>query len=281
MIKYNQELIVALNAAQQASREILSFYYGEESLATTIKEDNTPVTRADLRSNEIINDNLQHYFPKDGIVSEELAAISGRRTWYIDPIDGTRGFIERTDQFAIHIGLVEDEQPVFGLVYKPTTGEYFWGARDCGARRVSPTGIEKILSLSSSPPSDHSQLRLVVDKDFFYKEPGSSIINELKPKSILTSGSEGLRLMKIVEGSADVHLTNNNNSCSSWDLCAPQAIVEAAGGIVRYVDGSPFLYQRQQKLGKYFIAASSSELADDISLRIEPILQNFIYHRSS
>ncbi len=272
MTKYNQELTVALLAAQQASREILSFYYGEDDLATTIKGDNTPVTKADLRSNEIINSSLQHYFPCDGIVSEELAAISGRRTWYIDPIDGTRGFIERTDQFAIHIGLVEDEKPVFGLVYKPTTGEYFWGARDCGARRVSPAGIEKVLSLSPSLSPDLSQLRFVVDKDFFYKEPGSSIINELKPRSLLTSGSEGLRLMKIAEGSADIHLINSNKSCSSWDLCAPQAIVEAAGGTVRYVDGNPLLYQHQQKLGKYFIAASSSEMADEISRRIAPIL---------
>ena len=127
------DLNIAVELARIASSEIREIYYG--SMEITDKEDGTPVTNADLRANEIIVDGLQKTFPQDGIVSEELATVNGGRVWYIDPIDGTRGFTYHNDQFAIHIGLVEGGQPVLGVVYKPTTDEYYSAIKGEGAFR--------------------------------------------------------------------------------------------------------------------------------------------------
>src|SRR3989338_6114470 len=256
MTNYDQELRTAICLAEQAAVEVTRFYYG--TVEQRLKDDGTPVTQADVRANEIIQQGLHRAFPRDGIVSEELEDIVGERTWYIDPIDGTRGFIERSDQFAIHIGLAVEHVPVLGIVYKPTTGEYYWGIKGEGARRVSPHGHEKGMVVTSD--YDLKALKLIVDKDFLTQNPGAAFIKHVNPERTSVSGSEGLRVMRVVENTADLHLTNKNNSCSTWDLCAPQAIVEAAGGYVSYLDESSIQYTGQRKLGKYFVIAKTEGL---------------------
>jgi len=93
---YKKELELAQRLAVEAGNAILPIYYGAMDVMT--KADNTPVTNADVLANRIIQDGLQKAFPLDGIVSEELETVEGSRCWYIDPIDGTRGFIEHSDQ---------------------------------------------------------------------------------------------------------------------------------------------------------------------------------------
>lgn len=256
MTNYQQELSTAICLAEQAAAEITSFYYG--TVEQRLKEDGTPVTEADVVANEIIQQGLHQQFPRDGIVSEELSDILGDRMWYIDPIDGTRGFIERTDQFAIHIGLAVEYTPVLGVVYKPTTKEYYWGIKGQGAYRINPAGIEKVLTIS--PQYDLQHLRVIVDKDFLTEHPGVAFLQRTRPARAFVSGSEGLRIMKVVEDTADLHLTNRDNACSTWDLCAPQAIAEAAGGYVSYIDSAPVIYTGQRKLGKHFVVAKTEEL---------------------
>jgi len=82
---------------------------------------------------------------------------------------------------------------------------------------------------------------------------------------VLTSGSEGLRIMKVAEGIADVHTNNSPTQCSSWDLCAPQVIAEQAGAYVRFTDDSPITYQRQTKMGKMYVIAASSDLGTHVA----------------
>ena len=151
--KYQHELKVAKELAFLAGKAIMDVYFGETD--KHLKADGTPVTNADLASNRIIVEGLQRYFPHDGIVSEEMEDIYGtteNRKWYIDPLDGTRGFIHRTDHFVVHIGLVEAEHPVLGVVYKPTTGESYYTAKGLGAYRSNPHGAEKILKVDSPIP---------------------------------------------------------------------------------------------------------------------------------
>ncbi len=267
MTNYHQELRAAIGLAEQAAAEITRFYYG--TVEQRLKDDGTPVTEADIIANEIIQQGLHHQFPRDGIISEELSDILGERTWYIDPIDGTRGFIERTDQFAIHIGLVVEHTPILGVVYKPTTKEYYWGVKEQGAYRVNPAGVERLLTISSQYDLQH--LRLIVDKDFLTEYPGAAFLQRIRPARTFVCGSEGLRIMKVVEDTADLHLINRDNACSTWDLCAPQAIAEAAGAYVSYIDGSPVTYTGQRKLGKHFVVAKTEELgryAADVFSRI-------------
>lgn len=247
----------AVALAHTAREAILLFYY--RGLEEELKADGTPVTAADRLANEIIQDGLQKAFPHDGIISEELSDIAGERQWYVDPIDGTKGFIGHSDQFAIHIGLVEEGKPVLGLVYKPTTGEYYCGGPELGAWRVHPDGSKKPLPVNH----DLEGIALIVNTTFLLEE--QELLRALQPTKTLVSGSLGLRMMRIAEGVANVYIKPRKESGGTWDLCAPQAIVEAASASVAKMDGTPMHYHGQRELGTEIIVASSRELLDYVA----------------
>jgi 3'(2'), 5'-bisphosphate nucleotidase len=253
--KYRKELEVCETLAKIASEEILNFYYGE-NLHTEMKSNQTPVTEADLRSNEILVAGIQKAFPLDGIVSEEMDNIAGERTWYIDPIDGTKGFIGRSDHFAIHIGLVENESPVLGVVYKPTTGEMYLGTVDGGAYRKNPNGKE--IQLKVNPTDD--ELRLMVNRSFLSNEITRQVYDELEPTQTYVGGSQGLRMMRVAEGFATAHTTDGYRKCGTWDLCGPQAIVEAAGGYVATLNNEKVKYTGQRYFGLDFVVTNSERM---------------------
>ncbi len=268
---YRQELTIALDLAKQATIAILEIYYG--NMETTFKEDNSPVTNADIKANEIIQSGLQKAFPLDGIVSEELQDITtnNNRVWYIDPIDGTRSFTEHSDQFAIHIGLTENTHPVFGLVYKPVSGEYYYGIKNHGAYRVSPTGIEKKLEMDTL--FNLKNLNMIIDKSSLLDERWRQIYTILNPKRLMVSGSEGLRIMKLAENIANLHITEDPSKCSTWDICAPQIIAQEAGAHISYLDYTPITYHQQRKINKQVIVAANQQLAEYVTKVINNIQQ--------
>ena len=248
----NTELETVMRLAQRAGKEIMSQYGLQKKIE--LKEDNTPVTEADKAANRIILEGLVDVFPHDGIISEEMETITGDRSWYVDPLDGTKGFINRTDQFAIHIGLAIDAKPVFGLIYKPTTGEAYYGIEDEGAF-YRGLGHKVPLHINRENPDRRIA---VVGISFTDDEDGRDIMKKLTPTSILHSGSEGLRIMKLVENIGDLHLTNKNR-LGTWDVCAPQAILEAAGGVIVGTDGKPIEYVGQRKVGRDIYVTRTEE----------------------
>ncbi len=259
---YTKELTIAIHLAKQATKEILDIYYG--SMETTFKSDNSPVTNADVIANEIIQSGIQQHFPHDGIISEELQDIATKsdRIWYIDPIDGTRGFTEHNDQFAIHIGLTKDTHPVLGLVYKPVSGEYYYGIKNHGAYHVSPTGIEKKLTIDQNQDHNTQNIRIITDKSSLLDENWRQIYDTLNPSRIMICGSEGLRIMKIAENIANLHITEDSTKCSTWDICAPQIIAQQAGAYMAYLDGTQITYHKQRKIGKQIIVTANKEIAE-------------------
>ena len=261
-MKYEKELLTAIELAQRAG-ELVMKYHDSENIGIETKPDNTPVTLADKASNKLILEGLRKAFPLDGIVSEEMEKIDGKRIWYIDPIDGTKGFIRKNGDFAIHIGLVEDKNPVLGVVYKPLTKEYFYGVKDFGAYKVE-NGVARKVEVNE----EKVEMRLLVSYD--YEKYGAvEQIAKLNPTKIIKKGSEGLRLMNIVENIGDLRVTENANMCNTWDLCAPHAIVEAAGGIVEFLDGTRIEYFGQGKLGKMYLAGKNREIVEIAKKRLE------------
>ncbi|MBI2102354.1 3'(2'),5'-bisphosphate nucleotidase CysQ [Candidatus Woesearchaeota archaeon] len=244
---FTLELEVALDAARTATANILPYYYG--GVDRELKDDGTPVTIADKLANRLIVERITASFPADGIVSEEMATLSGRRTWYVDPIDGTNGFLSHDDHFAIHIGLA-DIDALFGLVYKPTTGEYYYGGKAIGAYRVNPDGSKK--KLTTSPQEE----LILVANDTLLREQ-SDLLRKIAPSKIRTSGGQGLRMMQIAEGTGTLHLKYRARSGGTWDICAPQAIVEGAGGCVTYADGSSVRYHGQRNLEEQIIIVAA------------------------
>lgn len=271
MNNYKQELNLAQELAIEASNAIRPIYYGR--MDVTMKADQSPVTNADVLANEIIQRGIQKAFPLDGIVSEELAAVEGNRVWYLDPIDGTRGFVEHSDQFAIHIGLAVDNKAVMGVVYKPATGEMYYADKDSGAYVRSPLGDVRKLQVQ-----EHPYIIAAMDKgDTVRSLTYQRIEKALDIKRTLISGSEGLRIMKVAEGIADAHFTVDPQTCSTWDVCAPLAIAEEAGAYICFSDGTAIEYLRQTKLGKTFVVASSKELGE----RIRSYLDNRKFYDGS
>jgi 3'(2'), 5'-bisphosphate nucleotidase len=260
--KLKKELQIAVELAKEASKAILPFYYG--NLKKETKQDGTPVTNADKLANKIIFEGLREAFPNDGIVSEEMNSIEGQRTWYIDPIDGTKGFIGHSDQFAIHIGLAK-KSPLLGLVYKPTTGEYFSSIKGQGAFRVNPDGSKKGLYVAGN----REGLAIIVNTSFLREE--RDLTDKLNPNKIQVSGSLGLRAMQVANGTVDAYLKARKTSGGTWDICAPQAIVEEAGGHVAYTDGTTPTYHGQRELkGRLTIAKN-----EDIGKYVNSVMEKY------
>ena len=270
---YITELGVASDLSWLAGKAIRDIYFG--SMEKIIKADGTPVTNADLNANKIILEGLESAFPDDGIVSEESQSqgTDRERVWYIDPLDGTRGFTERSDQFAVHIGLAQEQQPVLGIVYKPTTGEMYFAVKGRGAFYRTPNlqTMGDVKKLTIDPIMNH-ELKIVVDKQALQKSYWPQVEAAFLPQRVMISGSEGLRMAKIAENIADLHFSNSPNRCGTWDICAPHIIVQEAGGYIQYLDGSPVLYQGQRGLEKYFVVARDKELGERAQRLLRDIL---------
>ncbi len=256
---YEKELRTAVQLALKAG-ELIMKYHDMIDVGIEVKADKTPVTIADKESNKLILAGLRKEFPLDTIVSEEEEKVQGKsnqRSWYIDPIDGTKGFIRKNGDFAVHIGLVEKGSPVLGVVYKPLTKEYYYGIKGVGAYKV---GYDFLKELKINPET--TDLRLMVSYSYDEKIDVADLVARLKPTEIIKSGSEGLRLMRLVENNADLRITERADMVSTWDLCAPHAVVEAAGGIVEFLDGTKIDYVGQGKIGKRYLAARNREIAN-------------------
>jgi 3'(2'), 5'-bisphosphate nucleotidase len=267
---YKKELEVALKLAKKAAKAIIPFYY--EGMSVEGKEDGTPITNADILANEIIQEGIQKAYPDDGIISEELESVEGERIWYIDPIDGTKGFVRHTDHFAIHIGLANSKgKPVVGVVYKPTTNEYYFASEQSGAWRVSPGGMKKQLHLDYNV--DYDKLCLATNSKLLRQDLGKKVQEVMNLKSICVGGGQGLRMMYLLDGEADMQFGNYPNWCKAWDVCAPQAIIEEAGGLVTNIKGEKIRYTNQQELGDFFVVAKTKQLANYVCDKVKGILE--------
>jgi 3'(2'), 5'-bisphosphate nucleotidase len=258
--KYEKELRVARDLAEKAGEIIMNYYFSD--FGRYEKEDGTPVTDADLEANELILCGLKENFPSDDIVSEEHENIEGvrdksSRGWYIDPIDGTKGFIKRTDQFAVHIGLANELQvPVLGVIHKPTTKETYYAIKGQGAYRRHPDGGTTRLEINKEGEDIES---IVTNSSFFRTPIGREISLRPEIETVVISGGQGLRMLKVAEGSADAYLKGEVGKCSTWDICAPHIILEEAGAHLRYVDGGEVTYFGQRGLGKAFVIGKNKE----------------------
>ncbi|MFH0714424.1 MAG: 3'(2'),5'-bisphosphate nucleotidase CysQ [Candidatus Diapherotrites archaeon] len=267
-MNWENELEIAKLLARKAGREIIEVYFSEDRIRPEFKSNHTPVTRADVQANKIILEGLQKFFPEDGVVSEELEKVEGGRTWYVDPVDGTKGFVSRSDHFAVHIGLVEQRSPVLGVVFKPATGELYYGVKGAGAFKETPSG--KIIPLKIDMLIPDRNI-LIAGMNFSEYKLGREMLGAIKPSNMFRSGSEGLRILKLVENIADLHLSHT--TFSTWDVCAPHAILESAGGFLEYYDGSPVEYFGQGEMGKHLIAARSKIGLCSAQAKLKPVLE--------
>ncbi len=233
--------------AAEASTRILEIYATAFEVAA--KADDSPLTAADLASHHTISTGLHRLTPDIPILSEESMALpfaersQWRRYWLIDPLDGTREFVQRNGQFTVNIALIVDHEPVLGVVRIPVTGRCYFAARGYGAFREEPG--QPAQPIQVRPLSPDQPVRVVGSRS--HGGPGlQQFVAALGPHELVTIGSS-LKLCRVAEGLADVY--PRLGPTSEWDTAAAQAIVEVAGGqVVSAETGEPLRYNTGDSL---------------------------------
>ena len=243
--------------ALEAGRAIMEVYDGE--IAVSRKDDDSPLTQADLAAHHIIEQRLSQLTPGLPILSEESEALpyASRKDWgtywLVDPLDGTREFIKRNGEFTVNIARIENHEPVLGVVYAPALDLLFYAAKGKGAFR----------KLGSKPPQpvrarafDATQVTVAGSRS----HAGERLIRFLSnmgPHMLISMGSS-LKICLVAEGRADVY--PRLGPTSEWDTAAAQCVLEEAGGRLIGTDQRPFRYNTKDSLlnPDFFATGASS-----------------------
>jgi myo-inositol-1(or 4)-monophosphatase len=243
---YSQEMETAERAAREAGAIVMGMFRGKFDVQE--KSKNNPVTSADLEANHKIHEIIQEKFPADGWLSEEDKDSSDRlglsRIWVVDPIDGTKEFIEGVSQFAVSIGFVVDGRPKVSVVFNPAENRFYKAEAGQGAylddQRIGVTAHHDIdgalLLVSRSEP--RRKFQVIVDRC------------EIQPV-----GSIAFRLAKVAGGDGDGTLTFR--SIHEWDICAGVLLVEEAGGAVLDGSGKVLMFNRAEPQLRGMVAANA------------------------
>ncbi|MEI6430147.1 MAG: 3'(2'),5'-bisphosphate nucleotidase CysQ [Pseudanabaena sp. ELA607] len=243
-----QEILAVVRPIAWGAGDILMQYYNApENLEIRSKGDEGNVTAADLAANDFILQQLQQHFPPEefGYLSEEEEDSTHRLAkewvWIIDPMDGTSNFIDRSGQFAVHIGLAYQHRPVLGVVGCPVRGVLFQAIQGQGAFVEDRDGNQTAIHVS---PQDQLDQMVLVASGSHRSELMDKVIRQLPIGAEILVGSLGIKLTTIAEGRADFYLSisGNKSAPKDWDYCAPEIILSEAGGRLSRFDGSDLTY---------------------------------------
>lgn len=245
-----------LSVAIDAGREIMGVYQCPVNLKVDAKQDGSPLTQADLLAHKLIVAGLSSLAPNIPILSEESKPIelidrkSWLTYWLIDPLDGTKEFINRNGQFTVNIALIEKGKPVLGVVYAPVLNKAYFGGVGLGAFVQIDGSVSRCIQCSAALPQS---LRVVASKSHS-DEQTTDFLEKLDQYDLTPMGSS-LKLCLVAEGEADVY--PRFGPTMEWDTAAAQAIVEAAGGVVCDVDGLALSYNKQDLHNPAFFVMSA------------------------
>lgn len=252
MTATREELLdVARRAALAAGEEIMRVYAGEFEVFK--KSDATPVTEADLAAERVIVAILREAFPDIPIVSEELVEADGlppaaARFWVVDPLDGTREFVARNGEFAVSIGLVEDGRPILGVVHGPALGVVYAACGPGTATRSLRSGMARRLTARAAPKEG---LVVIHSRSHENSRRLAEFLRDYPVQARKSCGS-ALKFGAIAAGEADLY--PRFGTTMEWDTAAGQAILEAAGGRVEALDGTPLAYGKPGLKNDGFLA---------------------------
>jgi 3'(2'), 5'-bisphosphate nucleotidase len=236
--------------AEQAAAVILEHYAGGTTISA--KADASPVTAADEAAEAVILDGLRGLTPGLPIVAEEAVAqgqvpdVGEGAFWLVDPLDGTKEFISKNGEFTVNIGLVEDRQPILGVVLAPAKGIAWWGALGQGACRREAGEVRRI----QVRPWPSKGMVAVASRSHRDAETDAWLAAEGITETV--SAGSSLKFCLVAEGKADVY--PRFGPTMEWDVAAGHAVLRAAGGRVLTVEGVPFRYAKPGFRNPGFIA---------------------------
>ena len=246
----NKLLLDVTALAREAGRAILEVY--ASSFSVQEKADSSPLTEADLRSEKLILAGLRRMAPEIPVLSEETgqSAWAVRRNWsrlwVVDPLDGTKEFVQRNGEFTVNIALVDNHRPVLGIVHAPALERDYFACEGIGAFRSDARAAGRPIRVSRR---GSGAVRVVGSRS----HRGSSLdgfLSRVGAHELVEVGSS-LKLCLVAEGSADVY-PRLGPTCE-WDTAAGQCVLEQAGGQVLKLDGEPLEYNREDTLNPNFV----------------------------
>ena len=232
--------------------------YESDFDASTFKDDHSPLTEADLRSNEILVKGLNDLSVSFPIVSEEMMNYSteermGFETfWLIDPLDGTKEFINKNGEFAICIALIHHQKSVFGMVYAPVLNQLYYAVESKGAFEEIDSNDVPLKCAEIDWTSQG--LRLGVSRS--HKNQAVTDFVERFRNPVLISKGSVLKMTEIAKGNMDIY-PRLDSYTSEWDIAAGQIIVEEAGGSVLMIENDePLIYNKVSLKNPPFIVSA-------------------------
>lgn len=254
-----RELDFAIRTAREAGAIIMELAKPGIGIRQKSQLRGDVVTDADMASDSHIIKKIRESFPGDAILTEESAddrsRLKSSRVWIIDPIDGTKNYSDfalsgctekKFQYFAVHIGLSVDGAPVVGVVYAPATDELFYAARGSGAYKVTGSAKPVRLSVDATGAEKHD----VVFNSNVYETEGTAKMTSGFPILKRQFGVVyGYYLAAIAERRMDAYVISCKRFClSEWDSCAPQVVLEEAGGVVISLKGEKLGYNKEEPL---------------------------------
>lgn len=234
--------------------------YANPDSATFTKADSSPLTLADLASDQVIDAGLTDLSPGWPILSEESAQTGyaerqrWKTFWLVDPLDGTREFIKRNGEFTVNIALIEDGQPVLGVVYAPVLDICYYAARGAGAFIRRGNHPQQAIQVAQQLAGE--SLKVVASRSHS-DERTAALLARLGDHQCISMGSS-LKLCLVAEGAA--HFYPRLGPTMEWDTAAAHAVVVAAGGTVCDRSGNPLQYNKADLHNPEFFVLAKSDL---------------------
>ncbi|MBI3776469.1 MAG: 3'(2'),5'-bisphosphate nucleotidase CysQ [Gammaproteobacteria bacterium] len=257
--RHSAWLEAAVHIAAAAGQCILDVY--NRPFSVEHKEDNSPLTLADRCAHELIVARLNALTPEIPVLSEESAKLdysaraAWQRFWLVDPLDGTREFIKRNGEFTVNIALIENQQPVLGVVQVPVTGIVYIGLRGSGAWKQQQGKRQPI----RVRPYQGGRATVVASRSHRGEAVDQFLVRLAAREGSYETASLGssLKLCLIAEGAADIY--PRLGPTSEWDTAAAQCVVEAAGGRVLDLQGEALRYNKTDILNPWFLVSGAGD----------------------
>lgn len=237
--------------ARTAGRAILEIYAGEFTVER--KDDNSPLTAADLAAHHAILSGLNIITPQIPILSEEASDENGwdvrrgwTRYWLVDPLDGTREFVKRNGEFTVNIALIEEGKPTLGVVFAPVLDEmyYAWQGSNAWLEYAEKDNLSQ--SIKTELHTRRRGMPLIVAGSRSHADPRMlTALDRVGEHELLALGSS-LKFCRAARGEADLYI--RYGLTSEWDTAAGQCVLEQAGGAVTTFDGEPLRYNSKPSL---------------------------------
>lgn len=266
----NNNLKTAITAALEAGKVILDIYKSDD-FEVELKSDNSPLTKADVASHNVIISYLKE--TSIPVLSEEGKGVSydtrkdWKHLWIVDPIDGTKEFIKRNGEFTVNIALIENQKAILGVIFVPVSGELYLSTLEIGAFKVlvnlKDYNVDTLLSSANKLPLDRADktFTIVASRSHMSTET-EDYVNEMRQKhgnvKLISKGSS-LKLCMVAEGQADCY--PRFAPTMEWDTAAGQAICEHAGfEVMDWETQKRMLYNRKELLNNWFLVSNINKV---------------------